>query len=299
VETGLVQGGAAWVEKPLALVYSVEDAAGSGAAEKLTQLLPGGKDCSIAGAAVCRYYPSLNTVLAGFHGETVNMEYLDEKLASFNPTAYIVLSRHASTSGKPTMSLHYPGNPGREARLGGKPRQLAYTWPRLFSLLARLYYEEASRRNLLERYSFSLEATHHGPTGLKRPIMFIEIGSEEKEWKDPEAREAMAAAVASLVRRFADNGVEALPTGCRVAVGVGGTHYPEKHTRLLLEGKACYGHIFAKYVLGELDEEVLAQAVDKSVDKVEGFIVLKIPGRVRRLVEGFAEKHGLEVWRSL
>ncbi len=282
----------------LALVYSLDDEAGRGAARRLAEKLGAGEACSADRAEACIHYPGLGAVLAGYRGETVEMEYLDGSLARYRPDAYIVLSRHASTSGKPTLSLHYPGNPGSEAALGGRPRELAHTWPRLFSLLARLYHEEASERRLLDRYSFSLEATHHGPTGLQKPILFIEIGSTPAEWRDEEAQEAMAAAVAGLLEVLAEQGYDALPRGCRVVVGVGGTHYPEKHTRLLLEGKACYGHIFAKYVLQQLDEEVLGQAVEKSADRVEGFVVLKVPGRVRRLVEAFASKKGLEVWRG-
>ncbi len=281
----------------VALVYSLDDAAGRGAAEKLLEPIQG-EPCSAPMAATCVRLPDLEAVLAGYRGETVEMEYLDESLAAFSPEAYIVLSRHASTSGKPTLSLHYPGNPGPQAQLGGRPRELAYTWPRLLSLLAKTYHEEAARLGLLERYSFSLEATHHGPTSLRRPIIFIEIGSTENEWRDERAQEAMAAAVRRTLQLLAERGEEALPTGCRIAVGVGGTHYPEKHTRLLLERKFCYSHIFAKYVLSDLDEDVLAQAVDKSKDPVEGFVVLKVPGRVRKLIEAYAARRGLEVWRN-
>jgi len=281
----------------VALVYSLDDAAGSGAAGKLLELTRG-ETCSAPLAATCTRLPGLEAVLAGYRGETVEMEYLDESLAAFSPEAYIVLSRHASTSGKPTLSLHYPGNPGPQAQLGGQPRELAHAWPRLLSLLAKAYHGEATRLGLLERYSFSLEATHHGPTGLQRPVIFIEIGSTENEWRDEAAQEAMAVAVHRVLRLLADLGEKALPTGCRIAVGVGGTHYPEKHTRLLLGGRFCYSHIFAKYVLQDLDEDVLAQAVDKSRDPVEGFAVLKVPGRVRRLVEMYAAGRGLEVWRN-
>ncbi len=274
----------------LGIVYSTGDPAGSGAAARLLRILGPGEPCGPR----CSRYPW--GLVAGFEAETVEMEFLDHTLP--NVDAYIVLSRHASTSGRPTLSLHYPGNPGDEARLGGRPRELSYTWPRLLSLLARLYHREAEERGLLSRYSFSLEATHHGPTGLKRPIVFIEIGSTPDKWEDPEAQEAMASAVAEAARLLSERGVAALPTGCRIAIGVGGTHYPEKHTRLLLEGRFCYGHIFAKYVLTALTEEVLAEAVEKSLDRVEGFVVLKIPGRVRRMVEAFASGRGLEVWRN-
>jgi D-aminoacyl-tRNA deacylase len=285
----------------LALVYSTLDPAGSGAAEALRGILGQGEPCTARGAVACSSYPGLGAVLAAYPGDTTGMEYLDESLDAYRPDAYIVLSRHASTSGRPTLSLHYPGNPGPEAALGGRPRELAYTWPRLFSLLARLYHREAAAEGLLEqnggRYSFSLEATHHGPTSLTKPIIFIEIGSTPDEWRDEKAHKAMAEAVASLLRLLAEKGREALPSDCRTAVGLGGTHYPEKHTRLLLEGRYCYGHIFAKYTFQHLSEETLEQALEKTVEPIEGFVVLKVPGRVRRLAQAVAEKRGLELWR--
>ena len=275
----------------LGLVYSTEDPAGAGAAEALRGLLGGGA-CGdpVPGAAACTELPG-GHVLVGFPGDTTGYEWLAERLPGLD--AYIVLSRHASTSGKPTLSLHYPGNPGPEAALGGRPRELAYTWPRLFALLATLYHREATERGLLGDYSFSLEATHHGPTSVPKPVIFIEIGSTPDRWRDPRAHEAMAAAVAELLRSpDAHRGL-----GCRTAIGVGGTHYPEKHTRLLLEGRYCYGHIFAKYTFQHLDEEMLVQALEKTVEPIEGIVVLKVPGRVRQLAQRVAEARGLELWR--
>ena len=286
----------------LALVYSLQDEAGSGAAEELRRILGAGEACSPARAAACSLYPRLGAVLVGYRGETVEMEYLDESLEPLAPRAYIVLSRHASTSGRPTLSLHYPGNPGPVAQLGGRPRELAYTWPRLFSLLTRIYHRRAEEKGLLEntggKYSFSLEATHHGPTGLRRPIIFIEIGSTPDEWRDQAARRAMAEAVAELLELLAENGWGVVEKqGCATAVGVGGTHYPEKHTRLLLEGRYCYGHIFARYTFKDLEPGVLRQALEKSVEPIEAFVVLKVQSRVRRMVEEAAAEKGVRVDR--
>ena len=286
----------------LALVYSRWDEAGSGAAEELRRILGPGEACSLPRAVACSLYPRLGAVLAGYQGETVDMEYLDESLAPLAPRAYIVLSRHASTSGRPTLSLHYPGNPGPEAQLGGRPRELAYTWPRLFSLLARIYHHRAEERGLLEpvggRYSFSLEATHHGPTGLRRPIMFIEIGSTMEEWRDQAARRTMAEAVAELLELLSTRGWSVLEEqDCATAVGVGGTHYPEKHTRLLLEGRYCYGHIFARYTFQSLEPSILRQALEKSVEPIEAFVVLKVQSRIRRMVEEVAAEKGVRVDR--
>ena len=40
-----------------------------------------------------------------------------------------------------------------------------------------------NRSSVLD-YEITIEATHHGPTSLKKPLLFIEIGSTEKQWAD-------------------------------------------------------------------------------------------------------------------
>ena len=283
--------GDVWAMPLLGLAYSLGDPAGRGAAERLAELA-GAEQCPSRGrVATC--WRGEGFLLTGYREDTVSLEFLAETMPEAE--GYIVLSRHASTSGRPTLSLHYPGNPGPEAGLGGRPWELAWTWPRLFALLTRVYHDEARRRGLLERYSFSLEATHHGPTSVPKPVMFIEIGSTPEEWSDTTAQEAMAAAVLRTVKDYLDGGLERL--SCRRAVGVGGTHYPDKHTRLQLEGRYCYGHIFAKYTFQNLDRELLLQAVKKSVEPVEAIVVLKVPSRIKRLAEEAAGEAGVAVER--
>ncbi len=265
------------------LVYSFQDLAGEGIASKI--LSRGGwSECSIEWPG-SKCWRRGETVLAGFREDDIYFDFLDEVL---DVEAYIVLSRHSSSSGTPTLSIHHTGNPGPSADYGGRPRELSWVYPRLSKALFLNYYYEAEKRRLLERYVFTLEATHHGPTGLSKPLVFIEIGSSEEQWSDTIAQEAAAEAVLSTIS------LEKMPD-CFPVVGVGGTHYPEKHTKLMLRDRYCYGHIFAKYVLQYLDEDILEQAVSKSVDRVRAIVVLKVPSRVKQLVKSFAAARGLEV----
>ncbi len=268
------------------LAYSLADPAGVGAARKLLGQASW-RSCSLPRAAECWESSELNALLAGFREDTIYFDFLDET-APGEVEAYIVLSRHSG--GKPSLTAHYPGNPGPEAPYGGRPRELAHTWPRLIAALLRRYHRTAERHGLLESFQLTLEATHHGPTSLSRPIVFIEIGSSEKEWSLEKPHQAMAEAVAETLRE----GWSREPC-TTVAIGLGDTHYPAKHTKALLEGGVCYSHIFSKHVLDKLTEEVLLQAVEKSRDKVEKILLAKVPSAAKKLARGFAEKHGLTV----
>ena len=268
------------------LAYSLQDPAGRGAAEKLRSLTAW-RECSLPATKHCWENSDLDTLLAGYEQDSIYLDFLDDTVPE-TIEAYIVLSRHSG--GKPSLTAHYPGNPGPEAPYGGRPREVAHTWPRLLAALMREYRRVAEEHGLLEEFALTLEATHHGPTSLRRPIVFIEIGSSEKEWVLPHPQQAMAETVLRVLQR--DWRSEECTT---VAVGLGDTHYPAKHTKALLEKGVCYSHIFSKHVLDKLSEEVLLQAVEKSRDRVEKILLAKVPSRAKQLARGFAEKHGLGV----
>lgn len=268
------------------LAYSHGDPAGRGTAEAL-RARGGWRSCPtpIPRALDCSYNPDLGAYLAGFREDTIELDFLDT-VAPRDVEAYIVLSRHSG--GRPSLTAHYPGNPSPQAPYGGRPRELAHTWPRLMAALFRRYARIAAERGLASEFSLTLEATHHGPTSLEKPIVFIEIGSSEEQWGRRDAHEAMAEAVALTLQ---EGWLEEPCT--TVAIGMGDTHYPAKHTKALLEKGVCYSHIFSKHVLAELTEKVLRQAVEKSMDRVEKILLAKVPSAAKRLAQGFAGKHGL------
>ena len=271
-----------------ALVYSVDDPAGRGSARRLADLA-GADKAECPGAVECHILPG-KVLLAGYPGRQVEFEFLD---TTPDPGAdvVIVLSRHASTSGRPTLTTHHTGNPTQQAALGGSPATLAYSAPQVSRLLLSLYREEAEARRLLEKYEVSLEATHHGPTNNRKPLVFIEIGSTPDEWRDPGAQEAMAAAV--LRALSAD-----LPE-CKLAAGFGGTHYPGKFTRIHLEGEYCMGHIIPKYAFnqGVLDS-VVVEALKKTWPEPAGTALIEkksLRGQDRRRVVRICEEMGVQV----
>ena len=152
----------------------------------------------------------------------------------------LVLSRHASTSGLPTLSVHVPGKP-EEGRL-------ALAKPETVGTLLRALQLAKEEGDLPHRVC--LEATHHGPVDLPVPVTFVEIGSDEGEWSREEAGEAVAKAVLSPMER-----------GWR-AVGVGGPHYAPRHTEAMLRTRCWVGHLLPKYV--KLTGELIEEAVRKT-----------------------------------
>ncbi len=174
-------------------------------------------------------------------------EHLD---VLFDAEYYVFASRHRSESRTKTLTVHVTGNLTSQALVGGKPRQLAWCNPSAMKVAL-----QELQKAKIQDYKVSMEATHHGPTGLKKPVLFVEVGSTEAEWNDAEA----VRAVASAALAAAENRKE-----YESAIGIGGSHYAPRHTSVMLESSIAIGHIIPSYAIDEIDINVLAQAVEKS-----------------------------------
>jgi D-aminoacyl-tRNA deacylase len=187
--------------------------------------------------------------------ESVNAQDLPDKVS--NAKLIVFISRHSSQSGKPTLTVHAPGNFG-EAELGGLPKTLSVA-PAVAmqtALKVLLRYKETFCLD----YEVSFECTHHGPS-LSVPTMFIELGSCSAQWSDLKAAEAVAHSAMSAIANFA------VPQNSAV-LGIGGTHYNQRFTLMALVGEAAFGHMIPKYAVHLLDSEMLSQCVEKTLEKV-------------------------------
>ncbi len=240
----------------ISLAYSIKDPAGSGVAKFLVEYLDGEK-IKCPKAVEC-FILNNNTLLGGFLEDTVELEFVDET-PDPRADATIILSRHSSESKKKTLTVHHTGNP-TERTLGGNPKELAISFPALSKALLNAYRNKAEELGILGEYDLRLEATHHGPTTPKKPVVFIEIGSTSDEWKDPKAREAMALAVITVLGKD-------LPV-CKEVVGFGGSHYPVKFTKLQLNSEFCLGHIIPKYAFNlGIEKRIIIDAFSKTYPK--------------------------------
>jgi D-aminoacyl-tRNA deacylase len=207
--------------------------------------------------------------------------------AFFSPDYYVFASRHRSESREKTLTVHVTGNLTAEAKVGGKPKELSYCNPS--AMKVALMELEKGRREMNLDYRVSMEATHHGPTELKKPLLFVEVGSTEEEWRDEKA----VRAVATAALKAAENREE-FPR----AIGIGGNHYAPIHTKAVLEGKIAIGHIIPSYAIAELEKELLAQAIDKTKARF-GFLDWKGMRREQReKMMKLASELGLELKRG-
>ena len=220
-------------------------------------------------------------LLARFEGTIVQPPALDEY---FNPQAYIFLSRHSAESGIASLTAHTTGNFSAEAKLGGSGRELGLADP---SLLKNYLVSLWKRRHEVKEYEITMEATHHGPTALRKPVLFVEIGSSEKYWGDKKAAAVVGQALMESLREKSIWG--------KTAIGFGGTHYPEKFTKLLIEGDMAFAFVAPRYALEHVDEKMVGQMIGRSTAPVR-YAVLdwKGLGPHKEKVVSLVKQFGLE-----
>jgi len=170
-----------------------------------------------------------------------------------------VASRHAGETGA-LLAAHHTGN-FAGADYGGDPRSFARAAPNAQKAALRALAAEAP-----EGYEVGVECTHHGPTGVDTPFLFVELGSGREQWTDPEGAQAVASALLSL------RGID--PDRERTLVGFGGGHYAPRFERVLRETGWAVGHVAADWAIdamveGEndgqsVDPAVIARAIERS-----------------------------------
>lgn len=189
-------------------------------------------------------------LLAKIDTEIISPPPLDDY---FNPRAYIFLSRHYAESGIPSLTVHTTGNFTGEEYLGGRPNEVGWVNP---DLQKNYMLALQRRKSDLDGYNITVEATHHGPTSLRKPVLFVELGSSEKNWGDEHAGGVIGDA---LMETLMEN-----KTYEKVAIAFGGTHYPDKVNKMLVETEFAVCTIVAKYYLEGVDEVMFGQIIQKT-----------------------------------
>ncbi len=220
-------------------------------------------------------------LLARFEGMIVFPPDLDEY---FNPQAYIFLSRHSAESGIASLTAHSTGNFSAEAKFGGAAKELGKSDP---ALLKNYLVSLWKRRERVSGYEITMEATHHGPTSLQKPILFVELGSSEKYWGDRKAAEVVADALMdSLTEK---------KIWTKIAVGFGGTHYPEKFTKLMIEDEFAFSFIAPKHALEHVDDKMVGQMLQRTNGPVKYAVMdWKGLGPHKEKIVSLAKQFGLE-----
>jgi D-aminoacyl-tRNA deacylase len=194
--------------------------------------------------------------IAGVELRTFDAMHLDlsDVAAAFDDIDRLAfVSRHAGDTG-PLLTAHFTGNVG-PAEYGGRDRALAHAAPMLASHVLDALAEHAP-----DGYDVGLECTHHGPSDVGVPSLFVELGSDDAQWDDPEGARAVAQAVLDC---------RAVPAhGPRQVAGFGGGHYAPRFTRIARDTPWAVGHIVADWGLDEMgdrtDAAVLEQVFEHS-----------------------------------
>ncbi|MDN7024524.1 D-tyrosyl-tRNA(Tyr) deacylase [Methanoculleus sp. FWC-SCC1] len=199
----------------IAIVNSRQDPGGVNIRQHLLSLLDGPED-----------WPLTEQHDLTFLEVDERLIYQDRIDAGLDADLILFISRHSSRHPVPALTVHVTGNYAAAA-LGGEERMLAPAAPEwMHALLHRC------ARSAPEGYRVSYEVTHHGPTDLATPSLFVEIGSTEKEWTDPAAGRAVATSI-----------LTAQPASTINLIGFGGTHYAVRQTAIALGSRAAFGHI--------------------------------------------------------
>lgn len=262
---------------------SLKDIAALNIARKLVERY--GFDKITSAQETLDMYRKGEVVLAYVRDDGIYAENADQVVPA---EAVIFASRHRSETGEPSLTVHCTGNLTDQAAYGGKPKTLSLAPPERMRA-ALLALDEGKARSGIG-YSISLEATHHGPTGLGTPSMFVEIGSSEKQWRDPRAAEIVADAIWNAATS---------PRPGKVAVGFGGGHYSWKHTQAVRDQGYAVGHILPKYFFDEFDPEMVKLAFRRTLgDCRTGAIDWKgLRGPERSRLIDILERDGIEIVR--
>jgi D-aminoacyl-tRNA deacylase len=221
----------------IGLVVSSADTASVAISDQLHELVTWESHCDAAGDKYEQYDI--------FEMRTVDEWHLEiedaSELFSTSPQVIAFLSRHSGDTG-PLLTTHFTGNFG-PAEYGGEPGSFAQACPMIQQTLLEAFDQYAP-----SQYDVGIECTHHGPTTVGAPSLFVELGSSETEWNDPAGAHAVAQAILTLSNEQDLTDID--PN--RTVIGFGGGHYAPRFERIIRETDWVVGHIGADWALDSM-----------------------------------------------
>ncbi|TKJ22704.1 MAG: hypothetical protein CEE43_05605 [Promethearchaeota archaeon Loki_b32] len=192
---------------------------------------------------------------------------LDE--SELNPDLLIFASRHTSKTARPAFLVHTTGNWGEDADFGGNSQDLSKTSALLHKAgFVSLIEQELSPQ--LAEFSIDVEVTHHGPTILEKPLIFMELGSSKGEWIISNAGELLANVIINTIFKYLEFNEKKSDI---IGLGFGGTHYAPNFNRLIRNKNIAMSFICPKYYVQQLNVELISKMINNTLEKVDYFIV--------------------------
>lgn len=227
-------------------------------------------------------YRGKNFDLIEIDSPAISADWLDEK---YEYDGFIFLSKHAAESGTLALTCHSTGN-FDEAKFGGNQKELAIPYP---DLQKRYMQKLWDNHESFSDFEITIEATHHGPTHLKKPSIFVEIGTTELQWND----ETLCFAVAQLVVNTLEK-----PRGTSpFAICFGGTHYSEKFTKELLFGKYALGTVMPKHALNFLTPDLFEHLLTQNNGVQAALLDWKSLGKYKQTLIDLLSTTKLEIFK--
>ena len=230
-------------------------------------------------------YHNLNLVVTD--EELIHLRNIDK---FENPNGVLIfLSKHASQSKIPALTSHFTGNFSTDNSLGGAVSEMGIAYPSFQKEYMKNLY---SMKSSLPKYDLTIESSHHGPTSSLYPILFIEIGSSEEEWNN---KETASVVCECLIQTIQNANKKVNIKELEIAIGLGGNHYPQKFNNLILTSNVAFASIARKHNLRFINNEMLEQMRNKSIEKVTSiYIDKKGLGSEKGRILSLLSKLGLE-----
>jgi len=174
-------------------------------------------------------------------------------------------SRHKSQANKPSLLTHATGNLSEDNSHGGKPLELSYASAQA---IREAYLGLKEQRDFfsLTDFDVTVEATHHGPTSMKTPLLYIEVGSTEIEYRNEKAVLAVANTIMNICTQNKTKKIT--PSIC-----FGGGHYATRFNELMELTPVAVSHILPKYHREHLTSNIVEQMIDKTIENIQWAII--------------------------
>jgi len=225
-------------------------------------------------------YHGRNFDLVIIETPTISADWIEEK---FQYDGFIFLSKHSAESGILALTCHSTGN-FDIANFGGNPKQVAIPHPNF----QKSYMRNLSKNHrIFSNFQITIEATHHGPTALEKPSIFIEIGTTEKQWNDI----GLCNSVAKIILNTIEHPIPDYP----FAICFGGTHYSEKFSNELIHGKFALGTVIPKHSLDFLDKSLFLHILNRNIGVKAALLDWNSLGKNKQKILDFLTTTKLEV----
>jgi D-aminoacyl-tRNA deacylase len=182
--------------------------------------------------------------------------------------AFVAINVHSLNDHPKRFCVHPAGNwnelwphPAFD-HLGGEKRKISMSSGNLL----KSTYDSLVRNNHLEDFKVDVECTHHGPN-VSRPLLFLEIGSTEKQWENDEAIEVIKKVILDLASK--KHGEVR-----RSAIVLGGDHYMS-NIKFLFKKGILVSHMCPSSMIHSLDLEILQEAIKNNYENT--FFVVDLP----------------------